>query len=67
MALYSTCQGYVYNSEYLHGCYAILVVCHAMFSASLCHAIYMLRLEIHAKAMVWCALWACSSSLVVHP
>jgi hypothetical protein len=59
--------GYIYNSEYLHGYYAILVVCHVMLSASLSYAIHMLRLEIHAKATVWCALWACSSSLLVHP
>jgi hypothetical protein len=66
MALYLTCQGYIYNSEYLHGCYAISVVCYAMLSASLSYATHMLRLEIYAKATVWCALWACSSSLLVH-
>jgi hypothetical protein len=67
MALYSTCQKYIYNLDYLHGCYAILVVCHTMLYAFSNYAIHMLRLEIHAKATVWCALWACSSSLLVHP
>jgi hypothetical protein len=67
MALYLTSQEFIYNLENLHGCYAILVVCHAMLSGSLSYAIHMLRLEIHAKATVWFALWAGSSSLLVHP
>jgi hypothetical protein len=38
-----------------------------MLCASLSYAIHMLRLEIHAEATIWCALWACSSSLLLHP
>jgi hypothetical protein len=48
MALYLNCQEFIYNSEYLHGCVAILVVCHAMLFAFLSYATHMLRLEIHA-------------------
>jgi hypothetical protein len=67
MALYSTCHEFIYNLEYFHGSHAILVVCHTMLYAFLSYAAHMFRLEIHAKATVWCALWACSISLLIHP
>jgi len=38
---------------------------YAMISASFSYAIHMSRLEIHAKAKVWCALWfICYSSFL---
>jgi hypothetical protein len=44
----------------------LLVAFHSMLCASLSYAIHMFRLEINAKATVWCALRACSSSLLGH-
>jgi hypothetical protein len=66
MALYSTCQ-YSIHKELSQGCYAILIVYHAMPSSSISYALYVVRLDVLSKDISSLCLWACLSTLLVHP
>jgi hypothetical protein len=67
MALYLTCQYFIHNAELSHGCYAILIVYHTMPCSSISYALYVVRPGVLSKAIGSLCLWACLSTLLVHP
>jgi hypothetical protein len=67
MALYSTFQYPIRNAELSHGCYAILIVYHIMPCSSISYALYVVRSDVLSKDIGLLYLWACLSTLFVHP
>jgi hypothetical protein len=67
MALYSTCQYLIHNSEFGHGCYAILIVYHTMPCFITSYPMYVVRPNELGKEIGLLCLWACLSDLLVHP
>jgi hypothetical protein len=67
MALYSTRQYSIHNAELSYGCYAILIVYHAMPCSSMSYALYMLRPGVLSKDISSLCHRACLSGLLVHP
>jgi hypothetical protein len=67
MALYSTCQYLLHNSEFSHGCYAILIVHHTMPCFITSYPMYAVRPDELREDIGLLCLWACLSALLVHP
>ena len=67
IALYSSCQSSIHNKEYIHGCYAILIVYHTMPHFIISYAKYVVRPDDPSKDISLLCFRACSSSLLVHP
>jgi hypothetical protein len=67
MVLYSTCKYLIHNAELSHGCYAILIVYHTKPYSSISYALYVVRPDLLSKDIGLLCLWACLSTLLVHP
>jgi hypothetical protein len=67
MALYSTCQYLIHNSEFSHGCYAILIVYHTMPCFITIYPLYVVRPDELNKDIGSLCLWACLSALLINP
>jgi hypothetical protein len=67
MALYSTCLYLIYNSEFSHGCYTILIVYHTMPCFITSYPMYAVRSGELSKDISLLFLWAYLNALLVHP
>src|SRR6185503_7501708 len=67
MALYSFCQYSIHNLEFVHGCYAILIVYQSMLMFIMSFVTSMVRPDVQGLDNGSLCLRACSSALLVHP
>ena len=67
MALYSFCQYSIHNIEFVHGCYAILIVYQSMLSSFISYATVLVRPDDPGTDRSSLCFRACSSVLPVHP
>jgi hypothetical protein len=67
MALYSTSLYPIHNVELTHDRYTILIVYHTMPCSSISYALYVIRSDVQSKDIILLYLWACLSTLLVHP
>jgi hypothetical protein len=65
--MYSTCQYLIHNSEFSHGCYAILIVYQTMPCFITSYPMYVVRPDQLSKDIGLLCLWACLSAFLVHP
>ena len=67
MALYSFCQYSIHNIEFVHGCYAILIVYQSMFMFIMSCVMSMVRPDVQGLDNGSLCFRACSSALLGHP
>ena len=67
MALYSFCQYSIHNIEFVHGCYAILIVYQSMLMFIMSCVTSMVRPDVWGLDNGSLCFRACSSVLLVHP
>ena len=67
MALYSFCQYSIHNIEFVHGCYAILIVYQSMLPFIMSCVMNMVRPNDSGTDTDLLCLRACSSALLGHP
>ena len=67
MALYSFCQYSIHNIEFVHGCYAILIVHQSMLMFIMSCVMSMVRPDDQGLDNGSLCFRACSSALLGHP
>ena len=67
MALYSFCQYSIHNLEFVHGCYAILIVYPSMLMFIISCVTSMVRPDVQGLDNRSLFFRACCSALLVHP
>jgi len=67
MSLYSTCHLSIHNIEFIHGCYAILIVYQSMLMFIMSCVTSMVRPDVWGLDNASLCFRACSSTLLGHP
>ena len=67
MGLYPTCRHSVCNIEFIHICYAILIVYQSMLCLFMSYMKHVVWLDDMGKDIDLLCFWACYRSLLIHP
>ena len=67
MGLYPTCQTSIYNIEFCHSCFTILIIYQSMLRSFISYAMVLVRPDDPGTDRGSLCFWACSSVLLVHP